>query len=237
MSQEPKRALIFAPHPDDAEIGMGATIAKLLAEGWDVIIAELTDGEPTPAGTPEIRKAEQARATEILGIKERICLGLPNRYLQVNLEYTRLIAETIRKYRPHVIFVTFRPDAHPDHIHAGQLVEDARFVAKLTKTTMAYEPWWTPKVLYYYSNHLRVNIEPSLLLDVTDYWQVKVDAISAFRSQFWDKYDDPDQKGEMVEIVTAQGRYFGSRIHVKYAEPFFCHDPIGLSDLAALLPI
>lgn len=238
MHESQKRALVFAPHPDDAEIGMGATIVKMLAEGWEVVIAELTNGEPTPAGSPEIRLAERDAATKIMGVKERICLGLPNRYLQVNLEYTRTIAETIRKYRPHIIFITYRPDAHPDHVHGGELVEDARFTAKLSKTTMDYEPWWTPKILYYYSNHLRVNIEPSFLVDVSAFWQKKLDAISAYRSQFWDKYaSEPARAGAVLESISAQGRYLGSRINVQYAEPFFCHDLIGLNQLDSLAGI
>jgi len=227
--------LIFSPHPDDAEITMGGTILQMLDQGWKVIVADITNGEPTPAGDEKIRAAETGKATEILGLTDRICLELPNRYLEEKLQYRRVLAESIRRYKPRWLFTTYRPDAHPDHIHAGRLTEDARFTAKLTKTDMAYEPHYPDKIVYYYASHLRVHPHPSFVVDVTDYWDRKIQAIKAYQSQFWHNQNDNSKKGWIIEHIETICRYFGNRIGVKYAEPFYCHELVGLTSLNSML--
>jgi bacillithiol biosynthesis deacetylase BshB1 len=229
------RVMIFSPHPDDAEIGMGGTIARLLDDGWEVIVADVTNGEPTPAGTVEIRAAETARATEALGLTGRICLDLPNRYVENTLENRRVVAEAIREYQPRWIFTVTLPDAHPDHIHTHELVGDARFTAKLTKTDMAFEPHYPEKLIYFLGSHLRIHPQPSFLADVTAQWERKIAAISAYQSQFWHYQKENREKGWIIEHITAVCRYYGSRINVRYAEPFFCPEPVGLAHLDALL--
>ncbi len=228
------RALILAAHPDDADLTMSGTIMKLIDDGWDVVIADITNGEPTPAGSVEIRAKETAMAAEALGVKERVCLDLPNRYLTDSLEYRQVVAETIREYAPRWIFSTYRPDAHPDHVHASRLVDDARFHAKLTKTDMAFEPHYAEKIIYFYASHLRVHPNPSFVLDISDYWERKVKAIECFQSQFW--LNQPDaRKGWIIDHLRDISRYFGNRIGVEYGEPFFCHELVGLSGLNSLL--
>ena len=142
---EVREALIVAPHPDDAELAMGGTIAKMLNVGWKVVIADLTDGEPTPFGTKEKREQETQEADRILGITKRLCLDMPNRSLRATLENRRKLAEVIRLYTPDIIFAPAMPDYHPDHIAAAELAHAARFEAKLHKTDLAGEPHWTPK--------------------------------------------------------------------------------------------
>ncbi len=230
-----KTILIFAPHPDDAELAMGGTIAKFIEDGWDVTLADLTNGEPTPAGSIEIREKETAKASEALGIKQRVNLGLPNRYIEETMENRVILAETIREFKPRWVFATFRPDAHPDHIHASRLIEDARFHAKLTKTDMKHEPHHPEKIIYYYATHLNVHPNPSFVVDITDQWEKKEQAICAYQSQFWDNQKDPARKGWIVDMLKNQASYFGDRIGVKYAEPFFCHELVGLASLNSLL--
>ena len=230
-----KRVLVFSPHPDDADITLGGTMCRLLADGWEVILADITNGEPTPAGNPEMRAAEAAQAGKVLGLTERLCLGLPNRYLDESLEYRRPIAETVRQYRPRWLFTTFPTDAHPDHIHASRLVDDARFTAKLTKTDMKFEPFYPDKIIYYYASHLRLHPEPSFVVDISEFWDQKIEAISAFQSQFWLNQTDPSRKGWILEHISTICRYFGNRIGVEYAEPFYCHELVGLSNLDSLL--
>ena len=230
-----KRALVFAPHPDDAEMAMGGAMARLLDDGWEVVLADLTNGEPTPAGSVEKRQAETALASKALGITERLCLGLPNRYLDSRLEYRTVVAETIRKYKPRWLFAPYRPDVHPDHIHASHLVEEARFHAKLTKTDMAHEPHYPEKTIYYYATHLNVHPAPSFVVDVTAQWPRKLEAIKAYQSQFWDNQSDPARRGWIVDHLDAYCRYFGNRIGVPYGEPFFCHELVGLATLDHLL--
>ncbi len=128
--------LVIAPHPDDAELGMAGTIMKLGAEGRRVGVLDLTNGEPTPFGSPEIRAAETAEATHVLGLDWRENLGLPNRSLEPTLEARAKLAGVLRRVRPRWIFAPYWVDAHPDHVAATQLIEAARFWSKLTKTDL-----------------------------------------------------------------------------------------------------
>lgn len=232
---ENKRVLVFSPHPDDAEITLGGTMCRLLDDGWEVILADLTNGEPTPTGSVEIRAAESAQAAEVLGITKRVCLGLANRYLDESLESRRAVAEAVREYQPRWLFTTFPTDAHPDHIHGSHLVDDARFAAKLTRTDMKFEPFYPDKIIYYYASHLRLHPQPSFVVDVSEYWDRKIEAISAYQSQFWLNQSDPARKGWILEHIAIICRYFGNRIGVEYAEPFYCHELVGLSGLNSLL--
>ena len=128
-------ALVIAPHPDDAELGMGGGILKMLSEGLSVGVLDLTSGEPTPHGSEEIRAAETRQATEILGLSWRSNLGLPNRSLESTLEARKKLASVIRQLRPRWLFAPYWIDAHPDHVAATELVEAARFWSKLSKST------------------------------------------------------------------------------------------------------
>jgi bacillithiol biosynthesis deacetylase BshB1 len=233
-TNESKKVMILSPHPDDAEIAMGGTIARMLDDGWDVVLADLTNGEPTPAGSVEIRAAEAARATKALGLKKRICLDLPNRYIMNTLEYREIVTTAIREHKPQWLFTVSQPDAHPDHIHTQELVDDARFAAKLTKTDMPYEPHYPEKIFYFYASHLRAHPNPSFLVDVTAQWDRKIAAIEAYQSQFW-HHDKGRGPGWIIEYITTYCRYFGSRINVKYAEPFTCREIIGIANLDCLL--
>ena len=154
--------LVIAPHPDDAELGMGGSLLRFKAEGLKVGVLDLTSGEPTPHGSPEIRARETAAATEILKLDWRENLGLPNRSLEPTLEARRRVAEVIRRVRPKLLFAPYWVDAHPDHVAATQIVEAARFWAKLTKTDMPGEPFYPARILYYWCVHLRVVDPPAL---------------------------------------------------------------------------
>ena len=124
--------LVIAPHPDDAELGMGGAIVKMQSAGIQVGIVDLTDGEPTPHGSTEIRARETAAATQALGIDWRMNLGLPNRKLESGLQNRAKLAGVFRQTRPRWLFAPYWIDAHPDHVSATRLVEDARFWSKLT---------------------------------------------------------------------------------------------------------
>ncbi len=113
--------LVIAPHPDDAELGMGGAILKFLSEGLKVGILDLTDGEPTPHGNPEIRAEEAAAASGVLGISWRENLGLPNRSLEPTLTARHQLAGVIRQTCPRWLFAPYWIDAHPDHVAATQL--------------------------------------------------------------------------------------------------------------------
>ncbi len=176
--------LIIAPHPDDAELGVGGTIALLLSQGRRVGVLDLTDGEPTPNGSPEIRKKETAAATAVLGLTWRDNLGLINRNLQPDLASRALLASVLRTTRPRYVFAPYWEDDHPDHVAASALVDAARFWAKLTKTDLPGQPHYPKRIFYYFSVHLRIHPKPSFVLDVSAHLETKMDAVSCYRSQF-----------------------------------------------------
>ena len=119
---EPLDALVVSPHPDDAELGMGGTILRLIQQGWSVGVLDLTSGEPTPLGSVATRRRETAEANALIGSPWRHNLGLPNRSLEPTLEHRRSLAAAFRRVRPRLLFAPFWEDAHPDHTAATKLV-------------------------------------------------------------------------------------------------------------------
>src|SRR6516162_5755537 len=115
--------LVIAPHPDDAELGTGGAILLLKSQGASVGVLDLTDGEPTPHGSPEIRKRETEAATAVLGLDWRGNLGLANRSLLADLDSRRKLAVALRQLRPRCLFAPYWEDAHPDHVQASALVD------------------------------------------------------------------------------------------------------------------
>jgi N-acetylglucosamine malate deacetylase 1 len=226
-------ALVVAPHPDDAELGMGGTIIRLIQQGWRLGILDLTDGEPTPLGTPERRAAETAAANAALGGPWRKNLGLPNRSLEPTLLFRRALAAEFRRVRPRLIFAPYWVDAHPDHTAATRLVEGARFWSKLTKSDIAGAPFYPARILYYFSVHLRLVERPALLIDVSEQLDAKVAALKCFRSQLVD--NQPERGPGIIDAVCDRTRYWGQLAGVRHAEPFASREPIGLRGLDQLL--
>jgi len=220
--------LIIAPHPDDAELGMGGTIAKLITQGHHVHLLDMTTGEPTPLGDEKTRAAESAAAAAILGI-QRENLGLPNRQVIHDLPSRHKVAAVIRRHRADWVFLPYPLDAHPDHVAVTKIGEDARFDAKLTKSDIPGEPYYPKRIIYYFCTHLRLNINPTFCIDISDTIETKTAAVLAYPSQFvWNNSPVP-------EMVRTMAGYFGSRIGVRYAEPFFTHEVLGFGGLDQLI--
>jgi bacillithiol biosynthesis deacetylase BshB1 len=221
--------LVVAPHPDDAELGAGGTILLLKSQGARVGVLDLTDGEPTPHGSPEIRRRETEAATAVLGLDWRGNLGLTNRSLTADLDSRRRLAVALRQLRPRYLLAPYWEDAHPDHVAASALVDAARFWAKLTKTDMPGEPHYPQRIFYYFSVHLRLHVQPSFVLDVTAQHEQKMRALACYRSQFVE--GRPDFLTELQE----RSRYWGWLIGAGYGEPFLCREEIGLRGLRDLV--
>ncbi len=211
------KVMIIAPHPDDAELAMGGTIARMIDRGRNVVVVDLTDGEPTPFGTRQLRKQETEKATKILGIQQRICLNMRNRYLRATLSNRRKLAEIIRLYQPDVIFGRAMPDDHPDHVEAARLVEGARFEAKFHKTKLRGEPHWTRRLYFYYSFHRTCHERPTFVIDVSDFWPNKIEAVKAYKSQLRNRQPFGSSLLDRVQIT---GKYFGQSANCSFAEPF-----------------
>jgi len=223
------QVVVVSPHPDDAELGMGGTIARLVDEGHAVLVVDLTNGEPTPMGTPERRLAEAAEADRVLGCT-RINLGMPNRELVHSIEHRHALAAVLRSHRCDILFAPHPDDAHPDHIAATRIAEDARFDAKLTKSRILGEPVHPRRIIHYFCTHLRATANPTFALDISSTADRKHRSILAYRSQVVDHAPNrslPDQ-------IDARDRYFGSRIGTERAEPFWSRELLAIDSLSAL---
>lgn len=226
-------ALVVAPHPDDAELGVGGTIVRLMAQGWKVGILDLTSGEPTPLGSLALRASETAAANAALGNPWRENLGLNNRSLEPTLANRRALAAVFRRVKPRLIFAPYWEDAHPDHTAATKLVEDARFWSKLSKSDIPGTPHHPARVLYYFSVHLRIVERPSLLLDVSDQIEAKRAAMSCYRSQLVD--NQPAGRPTVIDSVCDRTRFWGRLAGVDHAEPFASREPVALRGLGEFL--
>jgi bacillithiol biosynthesis deacetylase BshB1 len=225
--------LVIAPHPDDAELGAGGAILLFKAQGAKVGILDLTDGEPTPHGTPEIRGTESERASAILGLDWRGNLGLPNRALVADLDARRRLAGMVRRLRPRYVLAPYWDDAHPDHVAASALVDAARFWAKLTKTDLPGEPHYPLRIFYYFSVHLRLHPRPSFVLDITPFLETKLRAITCYRSQFIEGRSTTPPT--ILDDLRDRARYWGWSIGTTYGEPLVCREEIGLRSLRDLV--
>jgi bacillithiol biosynthesis deacetylase BshB1 len=226
-------ALVIAPHPDDAELGMGGGILKMLADGLKVGVLDLTNGEPTPHGSEEIRAAETAAATKILGLSWRENLGLPNRSLEATLEARKKLATVFRQVHPRWLFAPYWTDAHPDHVAATQLVEAARFWSKLSKSDMPGERFHPERIFNYYCVHLKMHAKPAFVMDISEFWEQKLESIACYQSQFVAGREAMDPS--FLEQLRIEAGYWGKSIGVKYGEPYTSREPIGLNGFGGLV--
>ncbi len=207
---------------------MGGAVLKLASQGHVVHLVDMTNGEPTPHGSPEIRAKESAAAAKLLGV-ERTLIGLPNRQVQHTIEARHKVAAVIRQHKADWLFVPYPIDAHPDHVAVTRIVEDARFDAKLTRTDIPGTPCYPKRVIYYFCTHLLMNFPATFCIDISDVIDRKIQAVQCYKSQF---VGASGHVPEMVRTITA---YFGSRIGTRYAEPFAGTEMLGFSGLDQLI--
>ncbi|MEW6049107.1 MAG: PIG-L family deacetylase, partial [Bacillota bacterium] len=199
--------------------------------GLGVAILDLTNGEPTPHGSPEKRHQESHAAARTLGVAARVTLALPNRYLSDSVDNRRLVASAIRLLRPRLLLAHYWEDAHPDHLAAVALTDAARFYGKLTRTDLPGAPYWVPRTFYFLATHLRLHPPVAFVVDVSDVYEQKRAAILAYRSQF-----EANDAGRTVPgRVEVRDRYYGGLIGREFGEPFLSREPVGVEDLARLL--
>ncbi len=219
--------VVVGPHPDDQEIAMGGTIALLASQGHRVTLVDMTNGEPTPFGSPEVRQREAAEAAKILGV-ERVSVGLTNREVQYGIEPRHRVAAIYRILRPDILFIPYGQDAHPDHRQVTQIAEDARFDAKLTKSRIPGAPYYPPRIIYYFCSHLRFNFPASFSIDISARMDLKLSAIKCYKSQFETGRNESEQWW-ILEQIRSVNSYFGSTIKRRFAEPFYVLESLGLS--------
>jgi bacillithiol biosynthesis deacetylase BshB1 len=207
-------------HPDDVEIAMGGTVARLVARGVRVGLVDLTDGEPTPHGTREIRLREADSAARVLGVSWRRTLDLPNRSLADTTEARRMVAEVLRAERPRTIFTHYWHDGHPDHVAACTLVEAARFWGKLVKTDMAGSPHLAERIIHFPAVHYRLAERPAFIVDISAELDQKMAAVGCYASQF----QHNPANASFLEQIETSARYFGGLARTKAGEPFFTRE-------------
>lgn len=220
--------LVIGAHPDDAEIGMGGTIAKHVEAGRLVGICDLTFAEMSSNGTVPLRKEEAETSAKVLGLAVRSNLGLPDRGLQLVKEQLDEITLAIRKYRPRTVFAPYFKDRHPDHVMCSQMVKEAVFSAKLRNYLPDTIPSHQVDNLYYY--FINEVAEPDLLVDVSSQYARKQEALKAYKSQFTEganrkEYVPTPLNQGYLEHVEARDRLMGHKKNVKYAEGFVSELP------------
>jgi bacillithiol biosynthesis deacetylase BshB1 len=235
--------LVFGAHPDDAELGAGATIAKEVARGKKVGVIDLTRGELGTRGTPEIRDKEASRAAEILGLAIRENMEFKDGFFQNDPEHQLALVRQIRRFRPEIVLCNAVEDRHIDHGKGSSLVSDACFLSGLVKIDThleGFEEWqepWRPRQVYHYIQWK--NLEPDFAIDVTGFIDKKMEAIRAYDSQFFDpKSNEPDtpiSSKNFLDSITYRARDLGRLIGVEYAEGFTAERTVAARDLDALI--
>ncbi|MEJ7759654.1 MAG: bacillithiol biosynthesis deacetylase BshB1 [Gemmatimonadaceae bacterium] len=228
--------LAIGPHRDDVELTCGGTLIRAAMLGRRTAIIDLTAGELGTRGSAEIRGEEASKAAEILGVTARENLGLPDAGIVNSPETRALLAVAIRRFAPAVVIAPSVNGRHPDHAATAALVRDACFIAGLQKIepdTPAHRPRKVVHSLAYRED----SVKPTFVVDITDAFERKLEAIKCYSSQF----DDAVQAGEvypngepLYDIIRHQAAHYGSLIRTKYGEPFFTSETMRCDDIAAL---
>jgi len=235
--------LVFGAHPDDAELGAGATIAKEVSKGKKVGIVDLTRGELGTRGSAEIRDKEAAKAAEILGVAVRENMEFADGFFVNDKEHQLELIKIIRKYKPEIVLCNAIDDRHIDHARGSKLVSDACFLSGLIKidTKMdgddAWQDAWRPKLVYHYIQWK--SLEPDFIVDVTGFIEKKTEAIMAYSSQFYDPNSDepetPISSKNFTDSVNYRARDLGRIIGVEHAEGFTVERYLGVDSLQDLI--
>lgn len=229
--------LVFAVHPDDAELGCSGTILKEIAAGKKVGIVDLTRGELGTRGTVETRDQETFESTKSLGLHVRENLGMRDGFFRNDEQHQKMIIQMIRKYKPEIILCNAMHDRHPDHGRASELVSDAFFLSGLpkveTKLNGEIQLAFRPRLLLQYIQDSY--IKPDILVDISDFFDKKMECIQAFKTQFFNTEGDGQEtyisSPNFLKVIEARSREFGKSINATYAEGFTSKKLLGINDL------
>lgn len=235
--------LVFASHPDDAELNCGGIIASLTASGRSVGVIDLTRGEMGTRGTHETRQQEVEKASDILGLSYRANLDMGDSVIENNRENQLKIIQQVRHCRPDICITGAPFDRHPDHGKGTKVVLDALFYSGLQKIETddgeggIQSPWRPSHILHYMQDR---PFEPDLVYDISEHWETKRKAMLAFESQF--NISDPGEEPETYisseryfKQIEARARYFGHLAGFEYGEPLkYYMKPMPVTDLDSL---
>ncbi len=228
--------LAIAAHRDDVELTCGGSLIKSARQGYATAIIDLTAGETGTHGSAALRGKESEAAAAILGVRDRVNLGLPDAALVNNPDTRTLLAVAIRRLRPRIVLAPALNGRHPDHIVAAQLIRDACFVAGLAKVapeTPKHRPMKVVHTIAFREDH----VKPTFVVDISDVFEEKMRAIKCYASQF----DGAVQAGEvyptgepLYDVIAHQSAHYGSLIRTRFGEPFFTTETMRVNDIGAL---
>lgn len=232
--------LAFAAHPDDVELSCGGTVLKMINQGYKVGIVDLTQGELGTRGTAETRKVEAAEAMKIMGLSARENLKMPDGFFEASQENKLKIIAAIRKYQPKIVLANSITDRHPDHGKGSSLVSECCFLAGLSKITTTInnqnQMAWRPEKVYHYIQDYYIT--PDIIVDVTPFIDQKIEAIKAYKTQFFDpnssEPETPISGENFIDFIEARARQFGRLIKTDFGEGFTVEVPIKVDDLVGL---
>ncbi|MCD0489075.1 bacillithiol biosynthesis deacetylase BshB1 [Pedobacter sp. MC2016-14] len=229
--------LVFAVHPDDAELGCSGTILRHIAQGKKVGIIDYTRGELGTRGTAETRDEEAADSAKIMGLHARENLRFKDAFFKNDETHQLELVKMIRKYQPEIVLTNALEDRHPDHGRAGDLANDACFLAGLPKIStqldgLEQEAWRPRLILQYIQDRY---IKPDIIVDISPFMDTKIEAIKAFKTQFYNP-DHQEQETyisspEFFESVIGRAREFGKSIGATFGEGFTSRKLLGTDDL------
>ena len=229
--------LVIASHPDDAELGCGGTILKHISAGKKVGIVDLTRGELGTRGTPKMREEEAANSAKILGVSVRENLNLSDGFFRNDKESQLKVIQTVRKYKPEIVLANAIYDRHPDHGRGAELIYEACFYSGLTKISTSdsgiEQEAWRPKMIYHFIQSQF--LKPDFIVDVSEFWEKKMESILAFKSQFHDPSStEPEtyiSNAGFLKMIESRGTELGHAIGAKYGEGFTVRRTIGVNNL------
>lgn len=233
--------LAMGAHPDDVELGCGGTVAKLISEGKNVAIVDLTEGELGTRGSAEIRHEEAMNASKILGAVARENLKMKDGFLVNSEEYQMKIVEVVRKYRPEVVLCNALDDRHPDHGKAAKLIADGCFLAGLRRieTTLdgAIQEAWRPKHIFHYIQWR--DLQPDFVVDISGFIETKVEACLAYESQFYNPKSNepmtPIASKDFYESISYRAQNLGRQTGVEFAEGFNTQRVLALKNFEGII--
>lgn len=233
--------LAFAAHPDDVELSCSGTLMKHISEGKRVGVIDLTEGELGSRGSVSLRYEEAEKASKIMGLTVRENLKMRDGFFEINEENKLKIVTAIRTYRPKIVLANAIEDRHPDHGRAAQLVSEACFLAGLRKVETIVggqlQEAYRPQVVYHYIQDRY--IKPDFVVDITPYIERKMEAIQAYKSQFYDpnstEPQTPISGADFLDFVKARCNEFGRPIGAQYAEGFTAERLVGVESFFDLV--
>ena len=232
---EPVDLLTIAAHPDDVELTCSGTLLRMISQGHSVGILDLTQGEMGTRGTPEIRAKEAEAAAAVIGARWRERMNLGDARLTASIENRMAIAERIRSAKPRVVILPYWEGRHPDHYTTAILGYEACFAAGLRQLGIKGEPHRPKKILY---SAMYAEVRPSFCVDITPFFQKKLEAIHCFASQFAGDMSQLTELypawGRLIDQLTTQCKSFGHAIGVDYAEPFVVKEMLSVDNVVTM---